>query len=305
MRIIFFGTPEFAVPSLEILFNAGYEIVGVVTSVDKLGGRGRKTKIESAIKKKALQLGLNILQPQNLKSGKFIEELKGLEADIQVIVAFRMLPEIVWNMPPRGTYNLHGSLLPAYRGAAPINWAIINGEKKTGVTTFKLAHAIDTGKLLFQKELKIYPGDTAGDIHDRMMWVGADLVYETIASVALCEPKLMAQDESKVSKAPKLNETNTQINFNNDSWKIVDQIRGLSPYPGAWFRLDGKKTKVYSASAIREDHDSLVGLLTTDNKSYLKISTRDGYIEVSSLQMSGKKKMSIKDFLNGYNIKLS
>lgn len=305
MRIIFFGTPGFAVPSLEILYNAGYDIVGVVTSVDKLGGRGRKTIIESAIKKKALELGLNILQPKNLKSEKFIKELESLKAEVQIVVAFRMLPEVVWNMPREGTYNLHGSLLPAFRGAAPINWAIIQGESFTGVTTFKLKHEIDTGMILHQKKIKIYQDDNAGSVHDRMMWVGADLIYETVRDIEIGNPQLNKQDETKVSKAPKLNDKNTKIDFHQESDRVYDFIRGLSPYPGAWFELEGKRTKVYEAESIKERHNYTSGEILSDNKTFIKVACKDGLIQINNLQMSGKKKMLTKPFLNGYKLTLS
>ena len=305
MRIIFYGTPGFAAPSLEILHNAGHDIVGVVTSVDKFGGRGRKTKIESAIKKKAIELGLNILQPKNLKSPKFVNELKILKADLQIVVAFRMLPEIVWNMPPMGTYNLHGSLLPAYRGAAPINWAIINGDTKTGVTTFKLKHEIDTGELLHQREIPIYPDDTAGDLHDRMMWVGADAIYETVEDLSSGSVSLKTQDETKVSKAPKLNDGNTKIAFDKNCDQVYDQIRGLSPYPGAWFELEGKRTKVFDAAPVKSTPKSSFGQVESDNKTFIKVACNDGYINLLEMQMSGKRRMATKDLLNGFKLKLS
>jgi len=222
MKIIFLGTPDFAVPSLEILYNAGYDIVGVITSVDKYGGRGRKTLIESAVKKYARSKGLNILQPTNLKSPKFNAKLKALDADIQIVVAFRMLPVMVWDMPPLGTYNLHGSLLPKYRGAAPINWAIINGDTKTGVTSFKLKHEIDTGSILFQKEIPIYESDSAGDLHDRMMWIAADTILESVQSIEKKEARLIPQEDSLVSHAPKLNKENTFIDFNKSTQEVYN-----------------------------------------------------------------------------------
>lgn len=302
MKVIFMGTPHFAVPSLDILYNAGYDIAAVVTSVDKLGGRGRKTLIQSAVKQYALEKGLKVLQPKNLKSPKFNEELKALEADVQIVVAFRMLPEMVWNMPPKGTYNLHGSLLPAYRGAAPINWAIINGDAKTGVTTFKLKHEIDTGAIFLQKEIQIYPFDNAGDVHDRMMWVGADAILETVKAIEADTILLDEQKNSAVTHAPKLTRENTKIDFSQKCQKIYDQIRGLSPYPSAWFELDGKSTKVFKSSFTIYDHEHKAGRVFTDNKSRITITAADGYIDLLELRMSGKKLMTSSELLNGYNL---
>ena len=303
MRIIFMGTPEFAVPSLDILHTAGYDIVGVITSTDKLGGRGRKTLIESAVKKYAHSKGLNILQPKNLKSPKFIKELDALKADLQVVVAFRMLPRQVWDMPSLGTYNLHGSLLPAYRGAAPINWAVINGDTTTGVTTFKLKHEIDTGSICLQKELPIYAFDDAGAVHDRMMWVGADAVLETVQKIEKEDIDLSPQNDALKSHAPKLNRDNTKIDFSQPVKKVYDFIRGLSPYPAAWMDIDGKAAKIYDASYTVSPQTHSVGAVLTDAKSKISIACPDGYIEIHHLQMSGKKKMSTKNLLNGYSIK--
>jgi len=303
MRVIFMGTPEFAVPSLDILRTAGYEIVGVITATDKMGGRGKKILIQSDVKKYAEKHKLNILQPKNLKAPSFISELKSLKADLQVVVAFRMLPEMVWNMPPHGTYNLHGSLLPKYRGAAPINWAIINGDKTTGVTSFKLKHEIDTGSLYKQTKIKIYPSDNAGDLHDRMKWVAADLVLETVRAIDNDSINLYPQEESNVTHAPKLHKENTKINLEDGCIKTYDLIRGLSPYPVAWLNLDGKKTKVYKADYKMIRHSHPPGTVLTDNKTYLKLATTDGYIDVLEIQMSGKKKMTTKELLNGYTVK--
>ena len=303
MKIIFLGTPDFAVPSLEILYNAGYDIVGVITSVDKYGGRGRKTLIESAVKKYARSKGLNILQPTNLKSPKFNAKLKALDADIQIVVAFRMLPVMVWDMPPLGTYNLHGSLLPKYRGAAPINWAIINGDTKTGVTSFKLKHEIDTGSILFQKEIPIYESDSAGDLHDRMMWIAADTILESVQSIEKKEARLIPQEDSLVSHAPKLNKENTFIDFNKSAQEVYNLVRGLYPYPTAWFKLDGKSTKIKVGRPIIIKHNHKAGTVLSDNKSRILICTLDGYYEVEELQMSGKKSMKTKELLNGYTIK--
>ncbi len=297
------GTPEFAVPSLDILYTAGYDIVGVITSTDKLGGRGRKTLIESAVKKYAQSKSLNILQPKNLKSPKFLKELEALKADMQVVVAFRMLPRQVWDMPSLGTYNLHGSLLPAYRGAAPINWAVINGDKKTGVTTFKLKHEIDTGAISLQRELPIYEFDDAGAVHDRMMWIGADAVLETVQKIEKGDIELLPQNDTLMSHAPKLNRDNTKIDFSQSAKKIYDFIRGLSPYPAAWMDLDGKAAKIYDATYSEASHSHAMGTVLTDSKLKICVACQDGYVEVHQLQMSGKKKMSTKNLLNGYSIK--
>lgn len=303
LRVIFMGTPGFAVPTLDILVNAGYEIVGVITAADKFGGRGRKELIQSDVKKYAVSKGLNVMQPTNLKSPKFNQKLKELKADVQIVVAFRMLPEMVWNMPPHGTYNLHGSLLPKYRGAAPINWAVMNGDSKTGVTSFKLKHEIDTGSLYMQKELPIYEFDTAGDVHDRMRWIAADVVLKTVQAIEKSTIKLSPQNETQVTHAPKLNKENTAIDLHNSAKEIYDHIRGLSPFPTAWLKIDSKHTKVYKASYTASQHSETVGTIKTDNKSYLSIVAKDGYIKLLEIQMSGKKRMTIKQFLNGYQLK--
>lgn len=303
MRVIFMGTPEFAVPSLDILRVAGYDIVGVITATDKMGGRGKKVLIQSDIKKYAEKHQLNILQPKNLKAPSFISELESLKADVQIVVAFRMLPEKVWNMPAEGTYNLHGSLLPKYRGAAPINWSIINGDSTTGVTSFKLKHEIDTGSLYKQSNIPIYPSDNAGDLHDRMKWIAADLVLETVQAIEAKTIELYPQNEDQVSHAPKLNKENTKINLEDGCLKSYNLIRGLSPYPVAWLDIDGKKAKIYKADYEISDHTHPAGTVMTDNKTYLHLASTDGYIKVLEIQMSGKKKMTIKELLNGYEVK--
>ena len=303
MKIIFMGTPGFAVPTLEILYNAGYDLVGVVTAVDKYGGRGRKTLIESDVKKYAVSKGLTLFQPKNLKSPKFNAKLKALGADIQIVVAFRMLPEMVWNMPPLGTYNLHGSLLPRYRGAAPINWAIINGEKTTGVTSFKLKHEIDTGNILLQKEVRIYEDDTAGDLHDRMMWIAADTILESIRLIEEDELSLINQNDDLASHAPKLHKENTYINFDNTAQAVYNMVRGLYPYPTAWCHIDGTKTKIKSCIPLQDNHTHKSGTILTDQKSKILIATTDGYLDITELQLSGKRSMAPRELLNGYNIK--
>lgn len=301
MRIIFMGTPEFAVHSLDILYNAGYDIVAVITSPDRYGGRGRKTLIESAVKKYSVSRELYIMQPTNLKNPEFTEELRSLKADIQIVVAFRMLPVVVWDMPPLGTYNLHGSLLPKYRGAAPINWAIIKGEKVTGVTSFRLKHEIDTGSILMQREIPIYPDDNAGSLHDRMKYVAADVVLESVRLIESGEFELKEQDDTSVTHAPKLNAANTEINFDQTAENVLNFIRGLEPYPSAWMYLGNKKMKVRKASLseylIEDDYP-----IISDNKNYLHVKCKDSYIDLIEIQYEGKKNMTVKEFLNGFDI---
>lgn len=303
MKIVFMGTPEFAVPSLDILINAGHEIVAVITSPDKWGGRGRKTLIESAVKKYASAKNLKIMQPTNLKNESFLEELKSLNADVQVVVAFRMLPRQVWEMPPLGTWNLHGSLLPQYRGAAPINWAIIKGEKTSGVTFFKLKHEIDTGSLLLQKEIQIQQEDSATDLHNKMMYIAADVVLESVDMIGNGQVELKEQNPELVSHAPKLTPENTQIDFNNTALDVYNFIRGLSLYPGAWFKLNDKMVKIYKASLSEDQRNDLEhGQLATDNKNYLQIKCKDRMINVLEIKYPGKRMMSIDDFLNGFDL---
>jgi methionyl-tRNA formyltransferase len=300
MKIVFMGTPDFAVPSLDILVTHGYEVVGVVTATDKLGGRGGKQLIESAVKKYAVSKGLKVLQPSNLKAPSFLEELNKLKADLQVVVAFRMLPEVVWDMPAIGTFNLHGSLLPKYRGAAPINWAIINGEKETGVTTFFIKHEIDTGDVLLQKSLTIGPDDTAGVVHDAMMMLGAQAVLETVRMIESGNYNLAPQDNQKATKAPKIFSEDCRIDFEQDTAIVYNFIRGLSPYPAAWTMVDGKVFKIIECKPVLDPAVNLPGVLSTDNKSYLRISTNNGWIDILKGKMEGKREMEIRDFLNGY-----
>lgn len=303
MKIVFMGTPEFAVPTLEILYDAGYEIAAVVTSPDRYGGRGRKTLIESDVKKYARSKNLNILQPEKLRSAEFNQELENINADLQIVVAFRMLPEMVWNRPPLGTYNLHGSLLPAYRGAAPINWAIIKGEKITGVSCFKLKHEIDTGSILLQKEIPIYNSDTAGDLHDRMMYIAAETVLESVKRIENGKVVLQEQDNSLVSHAPKLNKENTEIDFKQSTEAVYNFIRGLSPYPGAWIKFEGKELKIFKAAKNKQDHKYKPGTIHSDNRSYISIACMDGFIDLDLIQYPGKRKMEVSSFLNGFEIK--
>ncbi len=302
LRIVFMGTPEFAVYSLKAIHESVHEVVGVITATDKMGGRGGKKKIESHVKKYALEQGLHILQPSNLKSPEFNEELKALKADLQIVVAFRMLPEMVWDMPPLGTYNLHGSLLPKYRGAAPINWAIINGDMETGVTSFKLKHEIDTGDVLLQRPIPIGIMDTAGDLHDVMMHVAAEVVAETVHRIATDDLAFFPQDASKVSKAPKIYRETCKIDFDRNTQTIFNFIRGLSPYPGAWSEMDEKQLSIYKSHALISKHNHEPGTILTDQKKKLRFATRDGYIEVKELKLAGKKKMDVASFLNGYTI---
>lgn len=301
MRIVFMGTPEFAVPSLEILLQHGYDIPAVITAADKPGGRSGLQ--ESAVKKFALSHGLRVLQPEKLKNPEFLEELRALRADLQVVVAFRMLPEVVWNMPPLGTLNLHGSLLPKYRGAAPINWAIINGETETGVTTFLLRHEIDTGDVLFQEKIPIGENDTAGEVHDRMMVLGAQVVLRTVQAIERGEVRPLPQSDAEATHAPKIFTETCRIDFTQPTARVHNFIRGLSPYPGAWTMLDGKTLKILQTLKTGPGAVALPpGQFESDGKSYLKISTLDGFVEVLELQMEGKRRMNVKDFLNGYKI---
>jgi methionyl-tRNA formyltransferase len=311
LRIVFMGTPEFAVASLNKLVEAGGNIVGVITAPDKPGGRGMELQ-QSEVKKYALQKGLPVLQPEKLKNPEFIEQLKKLQADVQIVVAFRMLPEIVWNMPPMGTINVHGSLLPQYRGAAPINWAIINGEKETGVTTFKLQHQIDTGHILLQQRFAIGDDETVGEVHDRMKIIGAELLLKTIRELAagtLKEvaqynpvttdiPATTAQDELK--HAPKIFTESCQVNWAKPVQDVYNLIRGLSPYPAAFTFLNGKKLKIYKAEKILALPAKSPGEFETDQKTFLHFACVDGYISVKQLQLEGKKKMLAADFLRGY-----
>ncbi len=306
LRIIFMGTPEFAVPSLNILHENGYNIVGVITATDKLGGRGGKKLLESDVKKEAKKLGLNILQPKNLKSANFIEELRSLNADLQIVVAFRMLPEVVWNMPRLGTYNLHGSLLPKYRGAAPIHWAVMNGETETGVTSFKLKHKIDTGDLLLQEKIKINQDQTTGEVYAKLKSLGAKVVLQSVVKIESGKTELSPQDATLACAAPKLTRNNTKINFNNSSKDVYNFIRGLNPFPLAWTELDFKETKIIKAKISSNRYPKYYpGTIVSDNKTFLEYCTQDGSISVSELKVQGKKQMDIKSFLNGYRLAIS
>ncbi|MEO7923880.1 MAG: methionyl-tRNA formyltransferase [Chitinophagaceae bacterium] len=308
LRIVFMGTPEFAVASLDALIKEECNIVGVVTAPDKPGGRGLQLQ-QTAVKKYAVENGLHILQPEKLKDPAFLEELRALQADLQVIVAFRMLPEIVWNMPPMGSVNLHGSLLPQYRGAAPINWAVINGEKETGVTTFKLKHEIDTGDILLQESFPIGENDDAGNVHDKMKEIGAFLLVKTVKGIADQTLKEVAQEniqssivniQSALKHAPKIHTDTCRINWSQPVESVYNHVRGLSPYPAAFIVMNEKMLKIYKAKKeiIAPTHTE--GEYETDGKSFLKFACANGYLHLLEVQLEGKKKMSIGDFLRGY-----
>ena len=301
-RIVFLGTPDFAVESLKALLQAGYNVVGVVTAPDKRAGRGQKLS-ESAVKQYAQEQGLPILQPLKLKDPEFIAQLSALKPDLQVVVAFRMLPETVWNLPPQGTVNVHGSLLPKYRGAAPINWAILNGEKETGVSTFKLQHEIDTGDILLQEKMPIGPNETAGELHDRMKVEGAQLLVKTLRELASGTLKASPQQlNSDTKHALKLFKTDCEIDWNNTSEQIHNQIRGLSPYPTAFTVLGDKTLKIFSAEIEPGKPEIPAGTFSSDHKSYLKFAATDGYLSLKEMQLEGKKKMGIEEFLRGIRL---
>ncbi len=294
------GTPEFAVPSLQILVENGYKVVAVITAPDKPAGRGLKLRT-SPVKDYAVSQGIPVLQPTNLKSPEFNEELKSYQANLQVVVAFRMLPEVVWAMPELGTFNLHASLLPQYRGAAPINWAIINGETETGATTFFLKHEIDTGDIIMQEKEPVHAADTAGTLYKRLMHKGAGLVLKSVQQIEKGEVQLKNQpQDGEIKKAPKIFKEDCQIDFTRPASEVYNFIRGLSPYPAAWTTLNGKTCKIYEAEIPAEQgtrpEDQAV---FTDNKTFLHLKAADGYIAVKSLQMEGKKRMGTEEFLRG------
>lgn len=302
LRIVFMGTPEFAVGILDTIIKNNYEVVGVITAADKPAGRGQKLKY-SAVKEYALENNLNLLQPTNLKDESFLAELKSLNANLQVVVAFRMLPEVVWKMPSLGTFNLHASLLPNYRGAAPINWAIINGESKTGVTTFFIDDKIDTGAMILSKETPISSTESAGELHDRLMAIGSEAVVETLALIAEGNVVTTIQtDSSNIKTAYKLNKDNCKIDFSKSGVEIYNLIRGLSPYPSAWcFFKDGTEewnVKLYEAKLVEESHNFEVGSIITTKKE-IKIAVNNGFLEILSLQFPGKKRMKSFELLNG------
>lgn len=309
LRIVFMGTPEFAAASLHALVENDYNIVAVITAPDKPSGRGMKLN-ESAVKKYAIEHNLPLLQPEKLKNPEFLSVLRSLNADLQIVVAFRMLPEVVWNMPPMGTVNVHGSMLPQYRGAAPINWAIINGEKETGVTTFKLQHAIDTGNILLQERIPIADEETAGQLHDRMKDIGAALLIKTVDGLlqnTLSEKSQSAIahsniDEASLRHAPKIFTNTCRIDWNLPVEQIYNLIRGLSPYPAAFTMLNGKTLKIFCCEKSYSLPLQSPGTFATDGKSFLHFFAGDGYIDIKDLQVEGKKRMPVADFLRGHRI---
>lgn len=309
LRIVFMGTPEFAVESLRALIEGGYNVVGVITAPDKPAGRGQKLSI-SAVKQYALKAQLNILQPTRLKDPQFLNDLNDLRPDLQIVVAFRMLPEVVWQLPPLGTFNLHASLLPQYRGAAPVNWAVINGETETGITTFLLTHEIDTGHILFQEPYPIYDNDTAGDLYHRLMHAGALLVKKTIDALAAgqVQPQRQLVDETIVLKpAPKLHRDTLRIHWNRPAEEVRNLIRGLSPYPGAWTQLqlsgypqNTTEVKIFRADCV-PGSPSEAGSIRTDGKKYLHIACKDAWLSVTELQLAGKRRMEMGELLRGFS----
>lgn len=303
MSIIFMGTPDFAVASLKALLDAGENVIAVVTATDKPAGRGQRLQ-QSAVKRYAMEQGLPVMQPRNLKDPEFLRELKSYGAELQVVVAFRMLPEAVWNMPEKGTINLHASLLPQYRGAAPINHAIINGEKESGVTTFLLQHEIDTGNILFSEKVYIASDATAGDLHDDLMNVGATLLVKTVQALKNGEAieKPQRAEPNTLKPAPKIHKEDCKIDWSQSVENVYNFIRGLSPYPTAYTYLQGKMLKIFQAKPIYETPHIPVGDFTSDGKHFLHFACKDGYIAVETLQIEGKKRMGTADFLRGYAI---
>lgn len=307
LRIVFMGTPEFAAHHLKTLHNEGANIVAVITAPDKPAGRGQKLK-PSAVKEMALDLGIPVLQPEKLKNPDFLEELKGYRPDLQIVVAFRMLPEVVWALPPKGTFNLHASLLPQYRGAAPINWAVINGEKETGVTTFFLNHDIDTGNIIMQEKVAIGPDDNAGDVHDRLMETGASLVVKTVKAIEADEVKETPQNTSDsilLKPAPKIFKEDGRLDWEQSAASLHNKIRGLNPYPGAWTELiePGKEPltlKIFSTTLENEYSSLQPGEIYCDNKTVIKVGTQDQALLIKEWQLAGKKRMKVEDFLRGY-----
>ncbi|MCW5909908.1 MAG: methionyl-tRNA formyltransferase [Cyclobacteriaceae bacterium] len=302
LRIIFMGTPEFAVPSLEKLVEHNFNVVAVITAPDKPQGRGQKL-MPSPVKEAALKHNIPVLQPANLKAAAFIEELKRYNANLQIVVAFRMLPEVVWAMPELGTFNLHASLLPQYRGAAPINWAIINGEKETGVTTFFLKHEIDTGSMIFQEKETIYESDNAGTLYERLMHKGSQLVLKTVKAIEAGNYPSVPQDINvEIKHAPKIFKETCEINWNHPAKKVVDFVRGLSPYPGAWTVLNGKAYKIFSCKSTANGQQSTVDSGQWAVNDGLKIEAADGWVSILELQPEGKKRMTVEEFLRGNKV---
>ena len=312
LRIIFLGTPEFAVEPLRTLVENDYNVVAVITMPDKPGGRGYKIQ-PSPIKKYAVENDLKLLQPENLKDEQFLSELRDLKADLQVVVAFRMLPEVVWNMPSKGTFNLHSSLLPQYRGAAPINWAIMNGENETGVTTFFLSHEIDTGEIIFREKTEISETDNAESLHDRLMVMGAKLVRKTVDAIIENNISPIPQSElinenSLLKQAPKIFKDTCRIDWNKNSKELYNFIRGLSPYPAAWtlfVNSEGEqfRFKIFSSEKLESTKENRLppGTIKSDNKTFIDVAVKDGFLRLIDIQMSGKKRMNVNDLLNGFS----
>ena len=312
LRIVYMGTPEFAVESLKRLVEGGYNVVGVVTMPDKPMGRHGSVLQGSPVKLYAEAQGLKILQPVNLKDEAFVEELRSLQADLQIVVAFRMLPEVVWNMPKWGTFNLHASLLPQYRGAAPINWAVMNGDTETGITTFFLKHEIDTGDIIQQVKVPIADTDNVEIVYDKLMMLGGDLVLETVdkildGTVSAIPQEEIIQSETELRPAPKIFKETCRINWNTGVKKVYDFVRGLSPYPAAWTEIclpdDSRQVlKIFETQKEFANHTLDIGAMDTDGKTYLRIAVEDGFVNLLTIQVAGKKRMPVSDFLRGYRV---
>lgn len=310
LRIVYMGTPEFAVESLKRLVEGGYNIVGVITMPDKPIGRHGSVLQASPVKQYAVAQGLKVLQPEKLKDEAFLEELRSLQADLQIVVAFRMLPEVVWAMPPMGTFNLHAALLPQYRGAAPINWAVINGDTETGITTFFLKHEIDTGDIIQQVRVPIADTDNVEIVYDKLMMLGGDLVLETVDAILARTVKPIPQDEliqieTELRPAPKIFKETCRIDWNKSVKQIYDFVRGLSPYPAAWTELcttEGKPQvlKIYETEKQFKEHNLPIGTIDSDEKTYFRVAVKDGFVNIRSLQLAGKKRMEVGDFLRGF-----
>ena len=308
LRIVFMGTPEFAVESLDALVKNNYNVVGVITAPDKPAGRGMKIQF-SAVKEYALRNNLNLFQPEKLKNPEFIETLKALHPDLQVVVAFRMLPEVIWKMPRLGTFNVHSSLLPQYRGAAPINWAVINGEKETGVTTFFINENIDTGDIIFSEKVTIGEDETAGELHDHLMKIGAELIVRTVEAIREGNLNIQKQEktDNEIKPAPKIFKEDCRINWSKDLDSIHNFIRGLSPFPSAFTEINSPENKkyylkVFKSSKEKADHILSIGKIQTDQKYFLKIAVTGGFINLLEIQLEGRKKMAVKDFLRGFHL---
>lgn len=309
LRIVYMGTPEFAVESLKRLVEGGYQVVGVITMPDKPMGRHGSVLQPSPVKQYAVSQGLKVLQPEKLKNEEFLEELRALKADLQIVVAFRMLPEVVWNMPRLGTFNLHASLLPQYRGAAPINWAVINGETETGITTFFLKHEIDTGEIIDQVRVPIADTDNVEVVYDKLMKLGGDLVVKTVDAILEGNVKTIPQEQlatvAELRPAPKIFKETCRIDWNAGVKKVYDFVRGLSPYPAAWTELHQGEAapmslKIFETEKVFTPHSLKPGTVVTDKKTYFHIASTDGFLRVLSLQLAGKKRMDVADFLRGY-----